>query len=119
MVTISIQFSTTDQRVKSKDSCTAGCTVKAFVDWALSARRRDTITSFVFEGFGFTLATDTSVASTLKMIVEHVGLDNRLISTHSLRCGATMLLAAVAPAFVIAYSGGWTEDSEMLRTYAH
>jgi hypothetical protein len=77
------------------------------------------VNSFVFEGFGFTLATDTSVAMTMKMIVEHVGLDNRLISTHSLRYGgATMLAAAGAPAYVIAYFGGWTEDSEMLRTYA-
>jgi hypothetical protein len=125
MITISIQFSKTDQlgegRVRTHVRQEHGhCIVRTIVDWALSARRRgDTVNSFVFEGFGFTLATDTSVAMTMKMIVEHVGLDNRLISTHSLRYGgATMLAAAGAPAYVIAYFGGWTEDSEMLRTYA-
>jgi hypothetical protein len=90
------------------------------VEWLVLARRRgDTFESFIFEGHGYTLATDVTVAATMKSIVAHVGLDNRMISAHSLRYGgATMLAAAGAPSYVIAYFGGWSEDSEMIRTYA-
>jgi integrase len=55
----------------------------------------------------------------MKAIVRHQGLDDTKVSAHSLRYGgATMLATAGLPSYVVAYFGGWSEGSMMVRRYA-
>ena len=61
---------------------------------------------------------DNDVAWVMKAIVSQLGWDSGKVSAHSLRYGgATMLAAAGLPQYVIAYFGGWTEDSSSLKHY--
>jgi integrase len=74
---------------------------------------------FRFEGLGEVLTNDLKVVAAMRAIVKFTGLRDDMISAHSLRyCGATMLAAAGFPSYIIAYFGGWTEDSKTIRTYA-
>jgi hypothetical protein len=124
-VSLVIQASKTDQlregRIRThKRQLKGHCIVAVVVQWAVELRRWGADpTTYVFEWRGEALITDVSIASTMKAIVSSRGLDNRLISAHSLRYGgATMLAAAGVPSYIITYFGGWSEGSEMIRRYA-
>ena len=124
-VSLLIQGSKTDQlcegRIRTHKRQSSGhCIVAVVVQWAIELRRWGAdLSTHVFEWRGEALVSDVSIASTMKAIVSGVGLDDRLISAHSLRYGgATMLAAAGIPSYIITYFGGWSEDSKMLRRYA-
>jgi hypothetical protein len=64
------------------------------------------------------LITSDHVTVIMKRTAEFCKLESHKISAHSLRYGgATMLAAAGLPQYIIAYFGGWTEDSESLKFY--
>ena len=97
------------------------CIVKKMEVWAtycrtvLGAGEED----YLFRvGGAAPLVSDHDVAYVMKAIVSHLGWNSGKVSAHSLRYGgATMLAAAGLPQYVIAYFGGWTEDSSSLKHY--
>ena len=97
------------------------CIVKKVEKWAAYCREvlKATEEDFIFQiGTATPIVSDSEVAGVMKAIVAHLGWDVSKISAHSLRYGgATMLAAAGLPQYVIAYFGGWTEDSSTLKHY--
>ena len=62
--------------------------------------------------------TSDHVAVIMKRTAEFGKLESHKISAHLLRYGGTTMLAAAGlPQYIIAYFGGWTEDSESLKFY--
>jgi hypothetical protein len=124
-VSISIVMSKTDQhgegRIRThKRQRNGHCIVSVMVDWCMKMKVwQVTKDDFVFEGLGEALTNDLKVVASMRAIVKFIGLRDDMISAHSLRYGgATMLAAAGFPSYIIAYFGGWTEDSKTIRTYA-
>jgi len=77
-----------------------------------------TESDFLFRVKNSNLITSDHVSYIMKKTVEFCNLDSSKVSAHSLRYGgATMLAAAGLPQYIIAYFGGWTEDSESLKFY--
>ena len=65
-----------------------------------------------------TLISAEHVSIVMKNTGEFCGFNSSKISAHSLRYGgATMLAAAGLPQYIIAYFGGWCEDSKSLQIY--
>jgi len=103
-----------------RQSSTCRCIVRDLEEWIiitrdkLNARESD----FLFRVGSKNLITSDRVALIMKTTAVFCGLDSDKISAHSLRYGgATMLAAAGLPQYVIAYFGGWTEDSDSLKLY--
>ena len=67
---------------------------------------------------GTSLVDEDEITFAMKAVARCLGWKEDKLSAHSLRYGgATLLAAAGLPQYVIAYFGGWTEDSESLRQY--
>jgi site-specific recombinase XerD len=80
----------------------------------LSASDKD----YLFRVKDKSLISTEQVSIVMKKTVEFCGFDSAKISAHSLRYGgATMLAAAGLPQYIIAYFGGWCEDSKSLQIY--
>jgi hypothetical protein len=97
------------------------CIVHKMEKWLIYSRDQLSVlesdTLFHCKSIG-TIISDNEVAAIMKSIVVHLGWSAKKISAHSLRYGgATMLAAAGLPQYVIAYFGGWSEDSKSLRRY--
>jgi integrase len=68
---------------------------------------------------GQSMVNSDIVTSIMKWGTRRLGLNDSKVSAHSLRYGgATMLAAAGLPHYLIAWYGGWTEDSSTMRMYA-
>ena len=126
MIQVNVVRSKTDQHgfgrlVKHEVVHGENCIVKKVEVWASYCRDilHATEEDFMFRvGSAVPLVTDSEVAGVMKAIVSHLGWDVSKISAHSLRYGgATMLAAAGLPQYVIAYFGGWTQDSSTLKHY--
>ena len=73
---------------------------------------------FFVDADGTPLRSDV-ISSCMKDIAATLGIDTTKVSAHSLRYGGASLLASFGlPQYIIAYYGGWKEDSETLRLYA-
>ena len=98
------------------------CIVKKLVDWAIRCRDKYNMSAddFLFKKRKcVAMVNDGAVSLAMKCIVRFLGWNTKKVSPHSLRYGgATMLAAAGLPQYVIAYFGGWSNDSKSLRIYA-
>ncbi len=106
-----------------KHQCINGphCIVKKMEKWVVFSRTHfnSSVDDYLFYKTNLPpILTDVQISTVMKAIVVHLGWDPKKICVHSLRYGgATMLAAAGLPQYVIAYFGGWTEDSTALRRY--
>jgi hypothetical protein len=127
-VSLNIAFSKTDQsgygrvlqHVRQDDSCT--CVVRKLEKWFAQSRdiynRKPTDYIFKCEEKNETITSDI-VTVIMKWGTRRLGLNDSKVSAHSLRYGgATMLAAAGLPHYLIAWYGGWTENSETIKLYA-
>jgi len=123
-VHLNIPFSKTDQhgygRILEhvKQEGHESCIVTKLENWFEVAR--DVIglkeSDYIFKGMNI---DGDMVTKVMKWGTEQLGLNPNRISAHSLRYGgATMLAAAGLPQYIIAWYGGWTVDSNVMRLYA-
>jgi len=123
-VHLNIPFSKTDQhgygRVLEhvRQEGHEACIVTKIEEWFkyardyLSAKESD----YIFMDIG---VDGVMVSQVMKWGTKNLGLNPDKISAHSLRYGgATMLAAAGLPQYIIAWYGGWTVDSTVMRLYA-
>ena len=106
-----------------KHNCVSGpqCIVKKLVGWAISCRdiRNMSVDDYLFLKRGCkAVVNEGAVSIAMKCIVRFLGWKIDKVSPHSLRYGgATMLAAAGLPQYIIAYFGGWSDNSKSLRIY--
>lgn len=97
------------------------CIVKKLVDWVITCRDTYKMSEddFLFKKNGeAAMINERTVSLAMKAIVKFLGWSSSKVSPHSLRYGgATMLAAAGLPQYIIAYFGGWSNDSKSLRIY--
>lgn len=96
------------------------CIVRDLEEWVISTRVELGAgeSDFLFMIKGKVLISSEQITKVMKITAEHCGFDSHKISAHSLRYGgATMLAAAGLPQYIIAYFGGWCEDSKSLQIY--
>jgi Phage integrase family len=127
-VRIRVTFSKTDQsgygrlleHVRQKDS-NGPCIVKELEKYVAYTRvkwKRGE-GDYLFVNQDGSPLYSTSVGSCMKDIALYLGMEASKISLHSLRYGGASLLASFGlPQYIIAYYGGWKDDSEALRLYA-
>ena len=125
-VKIKIPFSKCDQFGKGRDILHVRqppgerCIVHDLEDWIITTRSELSASDkdYLFRVKDKTLISAEQVSIVMKKTVEFCGFDSAKISAHSLRYGgATMLAAAGLPQYIIAYFGGWCEDSKSLQIY--
>ena len=125
-VKVRIQFSKCDQFGKGRDilhvrqPSGSRCIVHDLEEWIIATRLElhATDEDYLFMVKGRALISAEQVSIVMKRTVEFCGFSSAKISAHSLRYGgATMLAAAGLPQYVIAYFGGWCEDSKSLQVY--
>jgi hypothetical protein len=123
-VHLNIPFSKTDQHGYGRilehvrQDGHEACVVTKIEEWFkyardnLSAKESD----YIFMDIG---VDGDMVSQVMKWGTKNLGLNPDKISAHSLRYGgATMLAAAGLPQYIIAWYGGWTVDSTVMRLYA-
>ena len=96
------------------------CIVHDLEDWIITTRSELSAfdKDYLFRVKDKTLISAEQVSIVMKKTVEFCGFNSEKISAHSLRYGgATMLSAAGLPQYIIAYFGGWCEDSKSLQIY--
>jgi Phage integrase family len=96
------------------------CIVQDLEEWAIETREKlgaDT-NDYLFKVKDKVLISSEQVTAVMKATAEFCGFNSKKVSAHSLRYGgATMLAAAGLPQYIIAYFGGWCEDSNSLQLY--
>lgn len=97
------------------------CIVKKSVDWAIFCKDIHNMfeDDYLFQKRGSdAMVTEGAVLIAIKSIVKFLGWTIDKVSPHSLRYGgATMLAAAGLPQYIVAYFGGWSDQSKSLRIY--
>ncbi len=125
-VRVNVQYSKCDQfgegRIILHVRQPAGhrCIVNDLEEWIILTRTALAATNddYLFVVKGKILISSEQVAIVMKRTAEFCGFNSNKISAHSLRYGgATMLAAAGFPQYVIAYFGGWCENSQSLHLY--
>jgi hypothetical protein len=125
-VRINIPFSKCDQFGKGRNllhvrqSPGNRCIVTDLEKWIISTRDELSASDndYLFKVKDRILISAEQVSLAMKKTAEFCGFDSKKISAHSLRYGgATMLAAAGLPQYIIAYFGGWCEDSKSLQIY--
>jgi len=98
----------------------ARCIVRDLEEWIIQTRTELDASEddYLFRIKGRNIISSEQVSIVMKRTAEFCGFASDKISAHSLRYGgATMLAAAGLPQYIIAYFGGWCEDSKSLQTY--
>jgi len=98
----------------------ARCIVNDLEEWIIKTRVElgASDDDYLFRVKGKNIISSEQVSIVMKRTTEFCGFSSNKISAHSLRYGgATMLAAAGLPQYIIAYFGGWCEDSKSLQTY--
>jgi hypothetical protein len=127
-VSLNVAFSKTDQsgygrvlqHVRQEGSNI--CIVQKLEDWVVQSRdvygKKES--DYILECDDCVEAiTSKIVTVVMKWGTRRLGLKDDKVSAHSLRYGgATMLAAAGLPHYLIAWYGGWTENSSTMRLYA-
>ena len=125
-VKINIPFSKCDQFGKGRNILHVRqptgnrCIVNDLEEWVIKTRVDLSATNndYLFKVSNKVIISSEQVAIVMKRTAEFCGFNSSKISAHSLRYGgATMLAAAGLPQYIIAYFGGWCEDSQSLQTY--
>jgi len=123
---ISIPYSKCDQFGKGRNILhvrqekDARCIVNDLEEWIIRTRIELGATNddYLFRIKDRNIISSEQVSIIMKRTAEFCGFASEKISAHSLRYGgATMLAAAGLPQYIIAYFGGWCEDSKSLQTY--
>ena len=122
-VHLNIPFSKTDQHGYGRilehirQEGHEACIVTKMESWFM--RARDVLSAKENDHIFMNLGVDGDMVSqVMKWGTKQLGLNPKKISAHSLRYGgATMLAAAGLPQYIIAWYGGWTADSTVMRLY--
>ena len=123
-VHVNIPFSKTDQHGYGRilehirQEGHEACIVTKIESWFMHARNVLCAkeSDYIFMNLG---VDGDMISQVMKWGTKQLGLNPNKISAHSLRYGgATMLAAAGLPQYIIAWYGGWTADSTVMRLYA-
>jgi len=126
-VYVNILFSKMDQKGRGRvlrhvrqHSNHQACIVQELEQWVATLRDQFGLADdrYLFSLPGESDLTSEKLATAMKQCCVRMGIKSELVSCHSLRFGgATMLAASGLPYYIIAYYGGWSENSQTLPLY--